>query len=90
MELYVAVADGYRLALDVERTENGEYVWLIYIAMTREVGKGTLVDRGTHYPAASAAAAAGMRALERFADEQRITVMRPTPPVAAKAQLGSA
>ncbi|WP_233238349.1 hypothetical protein [Bordetella sp. LUAb4] len=90
MELYMAVADGYRLALDVERADNGEYVWLIYIAMSRETGKGTLVDRGTHYMAASAAAAAGMRALERYSDEQRITVMRPMLPVPANARLGSA
>jgi len=86
----MAVAEGYRLALDVERTENGEYVWLIYLAMSRETGKGTLVDSGTHFMAASAAAAAGMRALERYSDEQRITVMRPTPPVTATARLGSA
>ncbi|OWT72922.1 MULTISPECIES: hypothetical protein [unclassified Achromobacter] len=86
----MAVADGYRLALDVERAENGEYVWLIYIAMSRETGKGTLVDRGTHYMAASAAAAAGMRALERYTDEQRITVMRPTPSVSATVRLESA
>jgi len=88
MELYVAVADGYRLALDIERIDNGEYAWSIYIAMSRETGKGTLVDRGAHYTAASAAAAAGMRALERITDEQRITVLRPAP-VAAKARLGS-
>ncbi len=85
----MAVADGYRLTLDVDRSETGDHVWLIYIAMSRENGKGTVVDRGTHYASASAAAAAGMRALERFSDEQRITVMRPARPIATRAQLGS-
>lgn len=85
----MAVADGYRLALDVERAENDQYEWLIYIAMSREAGKGTLVDRGSHYVAASAAAAAGMRALERYTDENRITVLRPARPLTGSALSGA-
>lgn len=83
MELYMTVADGYRLTLDVDECVNGDFGWSIYVAMSRESGKGTLIASDSACDSASAAGAAGMRALERYKREQAIEVFRPAAMVAA-------
>ncbi|WP_157664810.1 hypothetical protein [Bordetella genomosp. 9] len=77
MELYMTMGEGYRLTLDVEQSISGDYGWYIYLALSKEQGKGTLVASDTVCESASEAAAAGMRALERYKLEQPISVITP-------------
>jgi hypothetical protein len=79
MELYMTMGEGYRLTLDVDVSTSGDYGWYIYLALSREQGKGTLVASESTCDSASEAAAAGMRALERYKSEQQISVMTPRP-----------
>ncbi|ARP83105.1 hypothetical protein CAL12_21320 [Bordetella genomosp. 8] len=80
MELYMTIGEGYRLTLDVDESASG-YGWYIYLALSKEQGKGTLVISDEACESASEAAAAGMQALERYKTEQRISVV--TPPAVA-------
>lgn len=80
MELYTMVAEGYRLTVDVDQIETGDYGWRIYLAMSKETGRGTQVASGPPCLSAAEAAAAGMRALERYKVEQRVTVLMPATP----------
>ncbi|AOB32306.1 hypothetical protein AKI39_18650 [Bordetella sp. H567] len=80
MELYMTMGEGYRLTLDVDETASG-FGWSIYLALSKEQGKGTLVASDDACESASEAAAAGMRALERYKLEHPISVV--TPPVVA-------
>lgn len=77
MELYMTMGEGYRLTLDVDESASGDYGWLIYLALSKERGKGTVVASDGCCESASEAAAAGMRALERFRLEQPISVLTP-------------
>jgi len=77
MELYMTIGEGYRLALDVDESASG-YGWYIYLALSKEQGKGTLVISDEACESASEAAAAGMQALERYKTEQRISVVTPS------------
>jgi hypothetical protein len=77
MELYMTVAEGYRLTLDVDESSNGDFGWFIFVAMSKEKGKGTLIASDARCESASEAGAAGMRALERFKREQAISVFTP-------------
>jgi hypothetical protein len=77
MELYMTIGEGYRLTLDVDESASGDYGWYIYLALSKEQGKGTLVASDSSCESASEAAAAGMRALERYKLEQPISVMTP-------------
>ena len=58
MELYMAVAEGYRLTLDVDQSAWGDYDWSIYLALSQESGKGALVASESAYSSAADAAAA--------------------------------
>lgn len=78
MELYMTVGEGYRLTLDVDPSASG-YGWYIYLALSKEQGKGTLVASDETCDSASEAAAAGMRALERYKLEHPISVVTPRP-----------
>lgn len=82
MELYMTVGEGYRLTLDVDESASG-YGWYIYLALSKEQGKGTLVVSDDACESASEAAAAGMRALERYKLEQPISVVTPSPSAVA-------
>ncbi|WP_143277460.1 hypothetical protein [Bordetella genomosp. 9] len=77
MELYMTIGEGYRLTLDVDESASG-YGWYIYLALSKEQGKGTLVISDESCESASEAAAAGMQALERYKTEQRISVVTPS------------
>jgi hypothetical protein len=71
------MGEGYRLTLDVEESTSGDYGWYIYLALSKEQGKGTLVASDNLCESASEAAAAGMRALERYKLEQPLSVLTP-------------
>jgi hypothetical protein len=82
MELYMTVAEGYRLTLDVNESANGDFGWFVYVAMSKEKGKGTLIASDLRCNSASEAGGAGMRALERFKREQAIAVFTPNTAIA--------
>ncbi|OZI19895.1 hypothetical protein CAL26_20255 [Bordetella genomosp. 9] len=73
----MTIGEGYRLTLDVDESASG-YGWYIYLALSKEQGKGTLVISDESCESASEAAAAGMQALERYKTEQRISVVTPS------------
>jgi hypothetical protein len=82
MELYMAVAEGYRLTLDVKQCAFGDYGWYIYLALSQEPGKGALVASDTSCNSASEAAAAGMQALGQYKCKvgwPPVTMPTPTP-----------
>ncbi len=65
MELYMTMGEDIASTLDVDESASG-YGWYIYLALSKEQGKGTLMVGDDACESASEAAAAGMRALERY------------------------
>jgi hypothetical protein len=79
MQVYMVVAEGYRLMLDISSRDDGHFGWSLHLALSTEAGSGTPVADQGAFTSAVDAEMAGMRALEAYRIEQhRSTQSVPT------------
>jgi hypothetical protein len=58
------------LTLVLSETEQGDYCWRLYVAMSQEPGRGTLAEQSKAFHSATEAAVDGMKGIESYSVKQ--------------------